>query len=159
MAAPFPFYNNHMLKAVIFDWAYTLCDWRKRELYPNTKRVLEALVPKYKLAVVALASDSDFEGRRNMMRETGIDHYFSTVLIDSKDKDALYERALKELGCTANEVVVVDDRPIRGIKRGNRHGAMTIWVDRREITHEIPSEDTGMSTHTITDIGEVLKYL
>ena len=148
-----------MIKAVIFDWAYTLYDWREREPYPDTTKVLKSLSKKYKLAIVALASDGDIAGRKKAINDNGLEKYFAVILIDVQNKDRLYAIALKELGCQPEEVAIVDDRPIRGIQWGNKNGAMTIWVDRREITHEVPDADTGKPTHTIKNIGELLSFL
>ena len=67
----------------------------------------------------------------------------------------MYTMALSTLGLFPQEVAIVDDRAIRGIRWGNIHGAMTIWVKQGKFMHEEPNDETGMPTYTISKLEEI----
>ncbi|KKU82821.1 MAG: 2-haloalkanoic acid dehalogenase, partial [Parcubacteria group bacterium GW2011_GWA2_47_8] len=93
------------------------------------------------------------------IKASGLERYFSLILVDSDHKDALYDKALKKLKVQASEIVVVDDRVVRGIAWGNRVGATTIWVKRGKFADELPTKATGYPTYTISDIEACAKII
>lgn len=151
--------NPSKIKAIIFDWGRTLHDPDTDGLFPGTQEVLEELSGKYTLALVTLAKSQSVEDRRRTIRESEIGFYFRAVVIGNEEKDALYEEVLKELALLPENVVVVDDRTIRGISWGNRSGAMTIWMRRGKFAEELPVGETGDPTHTITDLSALTRIL
>lgn len=84
------------------------------ELYPEVIDMLNALRPRYQLAII-----SNFDARlRVILEHLGVSQYFSPVVISSEvgaDKpDALiYERALKLADKSADEALHVGDDPVR----------------------------------------------
>ena len=84
------------------------------ELYPEVREVLEALEPRYELAVV-----SNFDGRLRMIFEhLAISKYFRHVFLSSelgadKPDPLIYERALEISGFAPNEVMHAGDDPER----------------------------------------------
>ena len=151
--------NLSKIKAVIFDWGRTLHDPDTDGLFPGTQEVLEELSKRYTLALVTLAKSQSPEDRRHTIRESEIAPYFRAIIVGSEEKDALYEEVLKELALLPENVAVVDDRTIRGISLGNRSGAMTIWMRRGKFAEELPIEETGDPTHTITDLSALTRIL
>ncbi len=151
--------NPSKIKAIIFDWGRTLHDPDIDSLFPGTQEVLEELSKKYTLALVTLAKSQSPEYRRKTIKESGIKPYFRAIVIGNEEKDKLYEEALKELALLPENVVVVDDRTIRGISWGNRSGAMTIWMRRGKFAEELPTIETGDPTHTITDLSALTRIL
>lgn len=144
-----------MMRAIIFDWGRTLYDSESQALFPRTKEVLQVLSRRYLLAIVSLASDGNIEERQQMLQAFDIKKYFTSIHFDQKDKDHLYMLALSTLGLLPREVVIVDDRVIRGIRWGNIHGAMTIWIKQGKFMHEEPNGETGMPTYTIRTLEEI----
>ncbi len=143
------------IKAIIFDWGRTLYDSENQELFPGTEKVLQFLSKLYLLVVVSLASDGNIEKRIQVLHECGIEKYFAAVYFAQNDKDSLYAIALSRLLLTPREVVIVDDRAIRGIKWGNAHGATTIWLRRGKFMHEEPDQETGPPTYVISTLEEI----
>jgi putative hydrolase of the HAD superfamily len=84
------------------------------ELYPDVIEVLEALRPRFDLAVI-----SNFDGRLRMILEhLGVSRFFSHVFLSSelgadKPDPLIYHRALDLIRLTPNETLHVGDDPIR----------------------------------------------
>lgn len=148
-----------MIKAIILDWGRTLYDRENDWLFPEAEQLLDYLSKKYKLAIVSLATNELPEERQRLIRDLGIADYFEMILIDSKDKDQMYEQVLQQLEITPQELAVVDDRVIRGICWGNRKGAKTIWFKKGKFSDELPNEQTGNPDHTIGDLKELYNLL
>ncbi len=83
-------------------------------LYPEVREVLEALAPRYELAVV-----SNFDGRlRVIFEHLAVTKYFRHVFISSelgadKPDPMIYRRALELSGLQASEVLHAGDDPER----------------------------------------------
>ena len=84
------------------------------ELYPDAIDVLEALRPRFELAVI-----SNFDGRlRMILEQLGLSQFFSHVFLSSelgadKPDPLIYQRALKLSGLAPNETLHVGDDPVR----------------------------------------------
>lgn len=143
------------MKAVIFDFGRTLYDRGAGRIFPEAFDILEKLSKKYRLAIVSLTTDGDMGNRIDILKENKIDHYFSPAIFVVEDKDSAYEKALKKMGVVPEDVAIVDDRVVRGIKWGNDMGAMTIWFKNGRFSDELPSKETGEPTHTITSLPEL----
>lgn len=81
------------------------------------------------------------------------------ILVGGEDKDEMYERALIDLNILPKNVVVVDDRMIRGIAWGNHRGATTIWLQKGKFADELPTAETGEPAFIVRDILEVINLL
>src|SRR5437016_4629208 len=125
-----------MYKLIIFDWGRTLYDNKHRRLFPETTSILKKLGRRYLLAVVSLAGRNNIQRRVEFILRKKINRYFRLILFDIKDKDLLYDSVIKALRVRSINTIVVDDRIIRGIKWGNRHGAKTIWLKRGKFSNE-----------------------
>jgi FMN phosphatase YigB (HAD superfamily) len=143
------------VKAIIFDWSGTLHDKKGGVLYDGVADVLAELSAKYVLALISLAASETSEERRKVIGASGVARYFEIILVDDKNKDAMYENALAQLRVSPKEVAVVDDRVIRGVAWGNRHGATTIWVRRGEFADDMPTAATGEPTIIIKDVRDL----
>ena len=151
------------LRGIVFDWGRTLYDGDHAALFPEAARVVEQLSARYTLAIVALIARGDFEAgleaRRAILRASGLEPRFAALLFARADKDSLYPLALRRLRLSPQEVAIVDDRVIRGVRWGNRAGATTIWLRRGKFARELPDEETGAPTHTIENLGQLLAIL
>lgn len=147
------------VKAIVFDWGRTLYDNEQEELFPEARAVLDALSKKFRLAIVSLATDGDMARRWDVLRRTQIEAHFESILFATGDKDGLYVTTLSRMGLAPEEVAIVDDRVIRGIRWGNQHGATTIWFRRGKFRDELPSSETGAPDLIIGNLTELLQFL
>jgi putative hydrolase of the HAD superfamily len=101
------------------------------ELYPDVIEVLEALRPRFDLAVV-----SNFDGRLRMILEhLGVSQFFSHVFLSSelgadKPDPLIFQRALKLSGAAPNETLHAGDDPVRDWQGADAAGLSIFRLDR-----------------------------
>ncbi len=101
------------------------------ELYPDVIEVLEALRPRFDLAVV-----SNFDGRLRMILEhLGVSQFFSHVFLSSelgadKPDPEIFRRALQLSGARPNETLHVGDDPVRDWQGAEAAGLSVFRLDR-----------------------------
>ena len=101
------------------------------ELYPDAIEVLEALRPRFDLAVV-----SNFDGRLRMILEhLGVSKYFSHVFLSSelgadKPDPLIYSRALKLSRLAPDEVMHAGDDPVRDWQGAEAAGLSVFRLER-----------------------------
>ena len=149
--------NN--IKAVIFDWGRTIYDKDHEQLFPDTKSTLEFLFAKYRLYIVSLAIDDDIEGRFGLLDKFKIRQYFKFSLFHLSDKDTLFRNVAGNLNIPYNQIAIVDDRTIRGIKWGNSKGCLTVWLQKGKFASEHPNEETGEPNYIIKELSELKRIL
>ena len=136
--------------------------WSKAEDRELKNLFLENITPaelskKYTLALVSLAKIDSPQVRRKTIEESGIAEYFQIILVGGEDKNQMYEQVFSELNVTPQKIALVDDRTVKGIAWGNKKGAVTIWLKNGKFSEELPDEQTGQPTHTVTTIAELEK--
>lgn len=105
------------------------------ELYPEVRDVLEALAPRYELAVV-----SNFDGRlRFIFEHLALSKYFRHVFISSelgadKPDPLIYRRALELSAFSPNEVLHAGDDPERDWAAAAAAGLEVFQLRRPENT-------------------------
>jgi putative hydrolase of the HAD superfamily len=104
------------------------------ELYPEVFDVLQALHPRFQLAVI-----SNFDGRlRFILEHLGISKFFggrvfiSSELGADKPHPEIYRRALKSIQVEPNEVMHVGDDPERDWSGAAAAGLSIFRLDRRK---------------------------
>jgi putative hydrolase of the HAD superfamily len=101
------------------------------DLYPEVIEVLEALRPRFDLAVV-----SNFDGRlRMILEQLGVSQFFSHIFLSSelgadKPDPLIYQRALKLSGAAPNEVLHAGDDPIRDWQGAEGAGLSIFRLER-----------------------------
>jgi putative hydrolase of the HAD superfamily len=101
------------------------------KLYPDVIEVLEALRPRFDLAVV-----SNFDGRlRMILEQLGVSQFFSHVFLSSelgadKPDPLIYHRALKLSGLGPNDTLHVGDDPVRDWRGAETAGLSVFRLDR-----------------------------
>src|SRR5437870_4521793 len=101
------------------------------ELYPDVIEVLEALRPRFDLAVI-----SNFDGRLRMILEQfGVSQYFSHVFLSSelgadKPDPLIYQRALKLSRLAPDETLHVGDDPVRDWQGAEAAGLSVFHLQR-----------------------------
>ena len=105
------------------------------ELYPEVPEVLEALAPRFDLAVV-----SNFDGRlRVIFEHLSVSKYFRHLFISSelgadKPDPLIYRRALEISGLTPEQVLHAGDDPERDWAAARAAGLEVFRLDRRQNT-------------------------
>jgi putative hydrolase of the HAD superfamily len=119
---------------------------RKRlQLYPEVKRVLDDLQPRYRMALV---SDAQPGYALPEMKAVGLDGYFDPIIISTyygfrKPDARLFTKPLDILKLTPAEVICVGNDMYRDIYGASRLGIKTIFVDSNQGTksHEKVTPD------------------
>ena len=157
------------IKAIVFDWGGVFVDAETKERYPDTREILQYLKDEgYRLGLVVIASK--FDERKKQIEESDLRSFFEIFLIgplvpeqiwDSnfKGKDTLYDQANQYFGLPHDQVVIIDDRTVRGIRYANQNGHPSIWVCRGKFSHQLPNEETGQPTYTIKSLQELIKII
>ncbi len=105
------------------------------ELYPEVPEVLEALAPRFELAVV-----SNFDGRlRVIFEHLSVSKHFRHLFISSelgadKPDPSIYRRALEISGLTPEQVLHAGDDPERDWAAARAAGLEVFRLDRRQNT-------------------------
>jgi putative hydrolase of the HAD superfamily len=105
------------------------------ELYPEVPEVLEALAPRFELAVV-----SNFDGRlRVIFEHLSVSKYFRHLFISSelgadKPDPLIYRRALEISGLAPEHVLHAGDDPERDWAAARAAGLEVFRLDRRQNT-------------------------
>jgi FMN phosphatase YigB (HAD superfamily) len=149
------------VKTVIFDWGRTLWDPDQGDFFLGAEELLNDLSARYQLILVSLASKGEEEiiRRRQILADRGFEKYFAEIVFVPSEKDEAYASVFRKYNFIPNEVVIVDDRMIRGIAWGNRVGAHTVWFQNGKFKDELPDEETGNPTFIITDFADLKKIL
>lgn len=101
------------------------------ELYPEVLEVLQALQPRFQLAVV-----SSFDGRlRVILEQLGISKYFRHVFVSSelgvdKPNPEIFRRALKFIALAPDQVLHAGDDPERDWKAAAAAGLAVFKLER-----------------------------
>jgi FMN phosphatase YigB (HAD superfamily) len=146
-------------KVVVFDWGRTLHDPDTNDLFPGVRELLTDLSKKYTLALITLPSSETAEERRRKIEHLGVAKFVPHIFVAETDKAQTFEKLLKDLNVDAEEIVIIDDRAIRGIAWGNAKGATTIWLRKGKFADELPNEQTGQPTHTIHELSKLSDLL
>src|SRR3954466_7860201 len=101
------------------------------DLYPEVIEVLDALRPRFQLAVI-----SNFDGRlRMILEQLGISRYFSHVFLSSelgadKPDPEIYRRALKLSAAAPEEALHAGNDPVRDWEGGAAAGLPIFRLER-----------------------------
>jgi putative hydrolase of the HAD superfamily len=109
------------------------------ELYPEVRRVLAELAPRFRLAVI-----SNFDGRlRFILQHLGISEYFPDVFISSelgadKPDPEIFRRTVELMNLNPDQVLHVGDDPERDWKAASAAGLSLFRLDRpRNSLHDL----------------------
>lgn len=109
-----------------------LCHYRDSwELFDDVVDCLNSL-KEYKLGII---SNGDPVQQRMKLEKTGIEHYFSVVLISGdinipKPHKEIFMEALNRLGVKPEEAIYIGDDPVKDIHGSSGAGIYPILIDR-----------------------------
>lgn len=131
--------------------------------FPEAQEVLEHCKARgYRIAcasLVGIHANASLQERKQQIETSPLRYFFELMLVTDKDKDAIFDEIVSELGFPRREILIVDDRIIRGIRYGNLRGHPTVWLQKGKFANELPNEETKMPTHTIRSLEELKKLI
>lgn len=128
--------------------------------YPNTKSVLSKLSEKYKIGIIANQS----AGTKNRLSQFGMLSFIDLCIasyeagIEKPDK-RIFQLALNQADCSANEAVMIGDRLDNDIYPANKLGMKTIHIKQGFGAYQEPKNNDYKADLTINGLSELLLYL
>lgn len=122
-------------------------------LFDEVIYVLERLKNKYKLVIV---SNGDGHQQRKKIEYTGLQKYFSEIIISSEvgaskpDKE-IFKIACKKISIKPENCIMVGDKYKVDIEGSINMGMRGIWVNRKR--------ETSNYKYMINELSELFKYL
>jgi HAD superfamily hydrolase (TIGR01509 family) len=164
----------NVIKAILFDLGDTLVTEEsvgdkhtpdvELEKVPYADEVLQALIGKYKLAVVTNTSTSREKDIRLALRKIGLEGYFDSIITSvdvghEKPDEEIFREVLERLQVKPTEAVMIGNRIKTDILGANKLGITSIyfrWNDRylEEITSQLEKP-----AYTISSLKELLQIL
>lgn len=140
------------IKLIIFDLGGTLKVSRVKELFPETKEVLDKLSKKYRLVIGA----NQPIYAHDFLEEFDIKKYFEKVYLSvevgyEKPDPRFFQYILRGLNLDASEVVMIGDDYRNDIEPAKSLGIKTIWVNYLE--------QEGEADFVISNLKEILEIL
>lgn len=147
------------IKAVIWDWGRTLFDSESKKEYPEAQEILEYVAAQnIKQVVVSLVSpqsNATLDERQQQIEYSPLRLFFQLVLVTDENKEDSLDEALSYLDLSPEEILIIDDRTIRGIKYANQKGCRSIWIQQGPFANELPNAETGEPTYTVKSLKEI----
>lgn len=148
------------IKAIIFDWGRTLFDVEVNKEFSDSEEVLMFCKEKgYKICVASLARpliNDTKEERKKQIETSPLGKYFNLIEVtEAKEKDQVLASLVEKLNLERKEILIVDDRVVKGVKYGNKNGHPTVWIQRGKFAKELPDLETGIPTFTIKSLSEL----
>ena len=151
------------VKSIIFDWGRTLYDSETKKEFPEAEEILALCAKRgYRLAVVSLTSEhsnANLEERTKQIETSPLRKYFEMVAVTDTDKDKSFDETVAALDMPPEEILIVDDRTVRGIKYGSLRGHPTVWLQAGKFANELPNDSTKSPTftvHSLTELADIL---
>jgi len=127
------------------------------KLYGDTEHVLQKLSEKYTLGIIANQAD----GLSERLKAWGIDGYFSTVISSwdytfMKPDIRLFQAAVSQSGCRADETVMVGDRLDNDVYPAKSIGMGTVWIKQGFGGMQSPKTEEYEPDVEINSLSELL---
>jgi putative hydrolase of the HAD superfamily len=121
--------------------------------FPNLKQTLTQL--KSKSIRIGVITNGLGQFQMDNIRALGIESLFDVILISEwegikKPNQAIFRKALSELGVAPHESIYIGDHPINDVKAANNAGMISVW--KRDDAWSCDDAD-----FIIDDLSEVLK--
>jgi hypothetical protein len=116
----------------------------------------------YRLVLVSLVSalaNATLEERKTQIETSPLRHFFESAIVTDKDKDVILDETVKILNLSREQILIVDDRVIRGIRYGNLHNHPTVWLQKGRFANELPNSETGNPSFTIQSLTQLLNII
>ncbi len=128
--------------------------------YPQTQPLLEQLVGRYKLGVIANQS----AGTQERLERYGLAHYFDVCVSSGdvgieKPDPAIFQLALERAGCASTEAMMIGDRLDNDIRPAKALGFRTMRILQGTHRLQKPRNDAETPDATVADLGGIAALL
>jgi len=106
-------------------------------------------------SLVSPLANATLEERKKQIELSPIRHYFEYVLVTEGSKDKILDAIIKKLNLPRKQILIVDDRTIRGIQYGSAKGHPTIWLKQGRFANELPNKKTGQPDFIISNLNQI----
>jgi FMN hydrolase / 5-amino-6-(5-phospho-D-ribitylamino)uracil phosphatase len=162
--------DRHAKGCILFDWGDTLMrvfpvftgpmkDWPRVEAVTGAAEMLSALHTDWTLAIATNAADSTEEDIRLALRRVDLDRWLDRVYCFKKigfkkPSPEFYGYILKDMGLSAERVVMVGDDHENDVLGAVRCGLRAMWFNERD-----GKEDNEGMIRTIHQLSELTHIL
>ena len=155
-----PIVDMDNIKAIIFDWGRTLFDSETKKEFSDAEQILTLCMERgYRLTLASLANIFTPKERMKQIEGSPLWNFFEIVVVINKDKDKILDEIVLKLNLPRNEILIVDDRVIRGIKYGNLRGHPTAWLQKGKFANELPNAETKSPSFIIHSLAELANII
>ena len=109
--------------------------------------------------VSKVSGNHTVEGRTQLIENSPLRQYLDLFFVTAEYKDKFLDEIVRNWDLPRSEIMIVDDRTVRGIKYGNEHGHPTVWLEKGKYAQELPNAETGQPTHRIRELRELFEIL
>jgi putative hydrolase of the HAD superfamily len=138
---------------------YFNCPVGKLSLFRGTRPLLRYLHSRgVKIFVVSFGEPEIQKAKVRALGlegEAAIDHIFYADRDKLLTKEAAFRKIQQDLGLSANEVLVVGDRPMREIRAGKELGMHTVRIRHGEFAAQEPRDKREEPDYEVANISEV----
>jgi putative hydrolase of the HAD superfamily len=125
-------------------------------IFEKAEETLEILTGQN--IILALMTNGEAKKQRNKIQRFNLERFFKSILIEGemgfgKPEEAVYKRAMKELGLGADEVWAVGDNLEFDVYGPQKLGIFGIWNDF--LKQGLPSDSEVIPDRIIHDISEL----
>jgi len=130
---------------------------------PHAQEVLRTLKSDYKLAVMT-DSDGDRRLKAERIKAVGLGEFFDFFItgddvgINKPDKE-FYFQIFKKLKVSAEECIMVGDKPQVDLELAKKLGMKTIWMKHGEWTRRLGDTHFDYVDYEITDLKQLLEIM
>lgn len=146
-----------MIKAIIFDYGYTIYDPVLKGFQPDARSTLEVLMKRFRLILVSRTSDPTT--RLKEIEGVGFHLYFDFVDIIEKGESKDFKKILQRYNFKPEEFLVVGDRITREITQGKKLGMKTcrfLYGPEKDL---IPENELEQADYTIEKLSEIVNLV
>ncbi len=147
-----------MLKAVIFDWGFTIHDHINDVIYPDALKLLKELKNKGIISIL-ISRAPDVKERFKEFEKFNLGEYFKVMDVVPRESVKEFSSVLKITGVNPEETLIVGDRVKSEILEGNKIGCITVWIRQGKFADEFASSKNEEPDYTITSFNQVLPII
>lgn len=111
------------------------------------------------ISLVTAAANATLLERLEAIEKSSLRKFFKFAAATDTDKDKAFDETVEKLCLPRDQILITDDRTVRGIRYANQNGHPSIWVCRGKFAHELPNKETGNPTHTVRSLKEIVSLI
>ena len=144
-----------MIKAIIFDYGYTIYDPEIKGFQPDAMATIKFLSDKFKLILVSRTSDT--EARLRQIEAVGFDQLFHYIKVIKKEESKDFKDILDFFKFKPEEFLVVGDRITSEITQGKKLGMLTCRFLYGPEKNLVPENELETPDFTIEKLSDVIR--